>query len=131
MESLSTNLELVINKINSIKSSDKNIQKAKKQRIEFYKSYENRINSLDIDKINCHNFINEVLDCSQNILKLECFNKSKYKMIDKLEIHRYAPELNKLLFKNGKEIKTPQIDNIENAIAFIIKNQSLEQIKSI
>ena len=123
------NISIINQKINSVYSTHKFINKAKKQRLEFY--YENlaRVNSLDAQYINNYNFENEVLNLSFQLEKLNYINKSLLKNIS-IERHLYAPELNKILIFN-KEIKAPQITDISAAVKFLINNFSIESLKQI
>jgi hypothetical protein len=126
------NFELITEKINSIKNTNKFIIKAKKEKLQFYFNRIDDINNMDFNKIEKHDFKAEILSASINIKKLDYFSKYKYKFIDKLEIHEFSPELNKIYFRNmNLYIKIPNITSIETAIQYIIVNQSLEQIKSI
>ena len=126
------NFELITEKINSIKNSNKFIIKAKKEKLQFYFDRINDINNMDFNKIENHNFKAEILSASINIQKLDYFSKYKYKLISKLETHSYSPEQNKIYFRGMNSfIKVPNITSIKSAITFIIKNQSIEQIKSI
>jgi hypothetical protein len=127
-----SNLELVINLISNIKETNKNIKKAKIEKIEFYKNKTDQLNTFSSEQIIKHNFEAEILNASLTIQKLDYFQKYKYKLIEKLERHEFSPEQNKLYFRKGEIfIKVPYKNSIENAITYIIENQSLEQIKSI
>ena len=42
------------------------------------------------------------------------------KQVERLEIHRFAPELNALHFIGGNIIKTPQKTTINDAIEYIV-----------
>ena len=126
------NLELIKLKINSISknfTSSKYLEKAKKQRIEFYTNSLDMVNTLSTELIEKHNFKIEILDSIELIEKTELFFKKIYPKIDKLEIHKYSPEQNKLIFKNNSILKIPGIDTIEKACSYLISNLSLEQIQ--
>ena len=47
----------------------------------------------------------------------------KLKDVLGLEIHKYAPELNKLHLMNGEVFSTPQITEIDNAIKVFYEEQ--------
>jgi hypothetical protein len=123
------NISIINQKINSVYSAHKFINKAKKQRLAFY--YENleRVNNLDAQYINNYNFQNEVLNLSFQLEKLNYINKSLLKNIS-IERHAYAPELNKILIFN-KEIKAPQITDISAAVLFLTNNFNIESLKQI
>lgn len=123
------NISIINQKINSVYSTHKFINKAKKQRLAFY--YENleSVNNLDAQYINNYNFENEVLNLSFQLEKLNYINKSLLKHIS-LERHAYAPELNKIIIFN-KQISAPKIADINAAVLFLINNFSIELIKQI
>lgn len=131
------NLNLIIEKINALKNSKhKFFNKAKLKRIEYYKNrlinYPNSFDDLPIEKINNHDFLSEILEQSFILEKIDYFKKYKYSKIDKLEVHVYSPEQNKLLFNKSEIfISVPNCFTIQEAINYIIINQSLEQIKTI
>ena len=121
---------IVTQKINSVYSTNKFINKAKKDIIKLYKERINDLEKLNIDIIEKFDFASEVLEYMFYIEKLDYFKKHKYKKITKLEIHNYSPEQNKLHFGN-KYISVKNCFTIEKAIQFVVFNQSLEQIKTI
>lgn len=123
-------LNLVIKKINSVYSSNKFINKAKKHKIKLYKERINDLEKLNLDFIQKFDFKSEVLNFMFYLEKLEYFKKYKFKKITNLEIHNYSPEQNKLHFGN-KYITVKNCFTIEKSIEFIVLNQSLEQIKTI
>jgi len=51
------------------------------------------------------------------------------KNVEKLEVHKYAPELNKLWMKNGVTYNMHNIDTIEKACNALINTFSWENIK--
>ena len=123
---------LIAQKISSIKNSNRYIKEAKKQKISFYSDRIKDLENMEIETIEKHDFLLEIINASFTIEKLNYFSRYKYKLIDKLEKHEYSSEQNKIHFRNMKSyIKVPNITTIEKAICFIINNQSLEQIKSI
>jgi hypothetical protein len=126
------NLQLIENKINAVKENKRFIQIAKGERIKYYKENENKVDALSVETIEKHNFKLEIFEAAIKIEKLYYFEKYKYKLITGIESHAYAPELNKIYFR-GKtvEVKTPNCKSIDDAIKYIIINQSLEQIKTI
>lgn len=126
------NYNLIVTEINNIKGGNKFIKQAKKDRLLYYSNMLDNVNDLPIETVQKFNFGAEVLNISLEFEKLSYFMKYKYKHIDKLETHLYAPELNKIHFRgNLINIKTPYITTIEKAIHHVVKSQSLEQIKSI
>lgn len=129
---MQTNLELVISLISEIKATNKNIKIAKEQKIEYYKNKIDQLNTFNQEQIKAHNFKHEILNASITVKKLDYFYKHKYKKIHGLDKHEYSPEQNKLYFNKGLNyVSVPYKNDMEQAIIFIIENQSLEQIKSI
>lgn len=98
---------------------------------EVLKQYSDKLDQLNLipeDKFNNYSFLSEVLR------KCEGKEKQKYtskilKNVTKLERHSYAPELNKLHFKNTF-ISAPQKITIEDAIKHVINTSSLHQLKN-
>jgi hypothetical protein len=126
------NLQLIQTKINAIKQNTRFIKLAKAKRIEYYSDHVSELEGLHVDTIEKHNFLAEILEAALNIEKLYYFEKNKYKLISGLERHAYAPELNKIYFRNNTiEIKVPKCNTIEEAVKYIVTNQNLDQIKTI
>lgn len=127
---METNIELIKNKINTITETDKFIKKAKIQRLKFYKDNLTKVNQMQIDKINDYNFKNEIISHAYNLRKLSLTPKI-IKQIIKLEIHSFAPELNKIHFTKNRFTKIPQITTIENALTFLINTMNFEQLTEL
>jgi hypothetical protein len=126
------NFQLVQTKINSIKENTRFIKLAKSKRLEYYLEHASLVNDLSPKAIEKYNFKAEILETALNIEKLDYFKKHKYKLISGLERHAYAPELNKIYFRNNTiEIAVPKCGTIDDAIKYIVLKQNLEQIKSI
>ena len=126
------NLQLVQTKINLIKPNTGFIKLAKRKRLEYYLEHASLVNDLSPKAIEEYNFEAEILETAFNIEKLDYFKKHKYKLISGLELHAYAPELNKIHFRNSTiEIAVPKCETIDDAIKYIVVKQNLEQIKSI
>jgi hypothetical protein len=49
--------------------------------------------------------------------------------VDKLETHKFAPELNKLWLKNGSHYATKSIDDLKEATKFIFKTIAWDDLK--
>jgi len=75
---------------------------------------------------------NSVMGNLESVLKAnERFYKKAnavYKTIKCLEVHNYAPEMNKAHLKNGDIVKIPQIFSIENAANYIAKQELSKQL---
>ena len=127
---METNIELIKNKINTIKETDKFIKKAKIQRLQFYKNNLAKVDQMQIDKIKDYNFKNEIISHAYNLRKLSLTPKIM-KQIIKLELHSFAPELNKIHFTKNRFIKIPQITTIENALTFLINTMNLDQLTEL
>jgi hypothetical protein len=127
---MNSNIELIKNKINTITESDKFIKKAKIQRLQFYKDNLTKVNQMQVDKIVDYNFKNEVINHAYNLRKSSLTPKI-LKQIIKLELHAYAPEINKLHFTKNRIVKIPQITTIENALTFLINTMNFEQLTEL
>lgn len=123
------NLSIVTEKINAVYSTHKFINKAKKLRINYYSENLTLLSQLDPNFIENYNFTNEVLNFSFELEKLNYISKKLLKYIS-IERHAYAPELNKIHILN-KEIKAPQITDINAAVKFLINSFSIESLKQI
>jgi len=75
----------------------------------------------DLEHVNDYYLDNVIKDMYESYLKLNTQYKT-YKTSLKntyyLEVHRYAPELNKLHLRDGKIISVPQKTNIKDACKF-------------
>lgn len=127
---MNSNIELIKNKINTITETDKFIKKAKIQRLQFYKDNLTKVNQMQVDKIVDYNFKNEVINHAYNLRKSSLTQKI-LKQIIKLELHAYAPEINKLHFTKNRIVKIPQITTIENALTFLINTMNFEQLTQL
>jgi hypothetical protein len=126
------NLQLIQIKINSIKENTRFIKLAKDKRLEYYTENASKVLKLEIEIIEKHNFKAEILEAAIKIERMYYFEKYKYKLISGLERHAYAPELNKIYFRNNTiQISVPKCNTIDDAIKYIVINQNLEQIKTI
>ena len=124
-------LELIKKSINSANVFDTFGKKAKKQKIEYYSKRINDLNRLSIEQIEKHNFNTEIINFAYELRKFNLVDKKLYKNIVSIEGHKYAPELNKVLFNNNIEIKCNNVTNITDALTFIVKNLSMEQIENL
>ncbi len=105
-------------------------KETKKEVIDFYTKNESKLDSIKKETFNNYSFLTEVLQKCE-LKEKQSFNKKIFKKVIKLEVHRYAPELNKLHLFNNNTINTPKCTNIENAIAYVIKAFSINQLKNI
>jgi hypothetical protein len=126
------NLQLIQNKINAITQNARFIKIAKAKRLKYYTENASKVLSLENETIEKHDFKAEILEAALKIEKMYYFEKHKYKLISGLERHAYAPELNKIYFRNNSiEIAVPKCNTIDDMIKYIVINQNLEQIKTI
>lgn len=95
----------IVDRINAIKG----MNEGKKNRLDYYRTNIDKLENLNKQHLNNFNFEHEVKRID-----------IKLKRIDKLEIHAFAPELNKLHLKDGTCIK---------ASGKITINECLELIK--
>jgi hypothetical protein len=111
--------------------NNKFAKKAKQNRIKYYTENVDKLIQINIEKIQSHNFNIEVIEHAFNLEKLNYIDKKVFNKIKCIEVHKYAPELNKIIFKNNTEIKAPQVINMEQATLFLLNRLSLEQLKEI
>lgn len=116
-------LKYIINELNSIKSSNKYVSEAIKERKEFYINTIDKLENIPFETIKRYCFLSEVLRKAE-ILEKQKFYKILIDKAVKLETHQNAPELNKLHFK-GRKIDTPKATTITDAISQIITTNSL------
>jgi hypothetical protein len=120
-------LNYIIKEINNIRPFNKFISQAIQERKQFYTDTSERLENISIEKIRKHCFLSEVLEQSENLEKLNLAPKLINK-VTKLETHQNAPELNKIHFKNH-HINVPQAKTIDEAIAQIIQNNTINSLK--
>lgn len=124
---METKISLISNKINAINATDKFIKQAKKQRLQFYNDNILRLDQLSTEQINNYNFRSEVINHAYNLRKMALLPKIM-KQVIKLELHIYAPELNKLHLSKGRFIAVPQKTTIEAALSSIIDKMTFKQL---
>lgn len=124
------NLNIVIALISEVKDASRYIKKAKADKINFYKNNTSQLDSYEPEFIKRHNFKAEILHQAQELEKVEYFEKKIIKFCDGLELHKYSPEQNKLIFKGGIfATKTPHKETLADAVGYMVQAQSLEQLK--
>jgi len=97
-------LSVIIRKINAIKGN----KEAKQDRIAYYTKYAYKLEQIDKQVINDYNFKYEVEQYQKRYDEL--------KKVEKLERHAYAPELNKLWYKDGTCVSVPGKQTILEAV---------------
>jgi hypothetical protein len=123
----SQKLQFISKSISSVPGNAKHILKAKKERLQYYNENIERLINVSEEQLKNHNFTNEVLNASQMILKRNLLPKL-LKKVYRLERHAYAPEMNKLHFKNNEFVKVPQRKTIEDALTCVINTMSLDHL---
>lgn len=117
------------NEINEIENTSIFIIDAKKQCLE---NYENRLNELErikLNKVLNYDFVAEVYRKSEVLQK----TKLVQNIIDKsfqLEIHKYAPELNKLVLRNKNKISVANCVEFSHVKKKLLK-LSLSELQNI
>lgn len=124
-------LKLITQKINEVPINTAEGKKAKKEDIKYYKENQNRFSEISVDYIQNFDFSSGVLNKAYNLKKLKFFNKHLSKKVLGLNTHKYAPELNTLVFMDGSEIKMWGIFNYSEAIEKLIESSSLEELKKL
>lgn len=97
-------LNKIVERINKIKGN----KESKKDSLQYYKENKSKLEKLSKNDIDSFNFEAEVKRNQQKYREL--------KKVDKLERHAYAPELNKLWFKDGTFKKAPGCETIYKAV---------------
>ena len=123
-------LAYVLKTIEKLPIKTKNGLKAKKIKSEYYQRTE--INFEIIPEETVLNYrAAEVLNLAHELDKMDYFHKYKAEKILGLNIHKFAPELNELVFMDGSIFKTPRITEVSKAITHLIKCMSMEQLKAL
>lgn len=130
MNTTEKKLNYIISNINNVVNYSKFVKQAKKEKINYYNQNKKHLNNIDTKKIHEHNFDTEVLKLSE-LLEKKSYKNKLYKCIDKLEIHNYSPEQNKLHFLNKDYVLVSNKFKINDAIETIIKKYSISYIKNI
>lgn len=97
-------LAYIVKEINKAKV----LKVAKQNRIEYYTTNKNKLESFCLTKLKDFDFIAEVKRTNEKFKEL--------KKVERLERHMYAPELNKLWYKDGTFKNVPGILTIEKAV---------------
>jgi len=117
------------NEINEIENTSIFIIDAKKQCLE---NYENRLNELErikLNKVLNYDFVAEVYRKSEVLEKTKLIEN----IIDKskgIEVHKYAPELNKLHLINGNKINVKECFDF-SAVKKKLLKLSLNELQNI
>lgn len=124
-------LDLIISKILAVNSDHAYIEKAKNERIQRYTEQRDMLEIVSDEKIQNWNFAAEVLNLAFLLERQDYWFKRIADKIVKLERHAYAPELNTLHFKNGKQAKVSNCTTIGQASTKLINGMSIEQLRDI
>jgi hypothetical protein len=102
-------------------------KESKDKLVEFYcVTNKHKLEALSEDKIKSHDFKWEI---ETGALRLQKKSELK-KIVTKLEVHKYAPELNCLHFESGKTFKLKfGIDNMEDALTYASIHLDQKQIE--
>lgn len=125
-------LDYIIKEINKTTNFNKFTIDAKKYKINYYKNNYNKkeLKRIKLSRIKLHNFQSETLKYSETLEK-QSYKDKLLKCIEKLEIHNFAPELNKLVFINKEYILTSNKFTIKEALNKLIKNSCISTLKNI
>lgn len=115
-----SNIKLIRQLIDEQIGSDE----AKQSKIAFYEARIEQVDKLSIEQIKAHNWTYEIMHADESIKKVRALEK----LVIGLERHGYAPELNELVLKNGKRIKTAGRTSIEQAVAYVCSRNTLDEI---
>ena len=138
MDTISEKLEYINKEIKNtnlyfITDFNNHLKNAKEIKYKFYSNNRNKLKNIDSNTILKHNFQSEVLDLAEILEKKVVINKIISMHHIKIKRHRYAPELNKVLFLSEKTNKYKEIDapNVVEISKTITVRQKLENHKAI
>jgi hypothetical protein len=120
-------LGLIKQLVRAVKVRSKNATKAKNQIISYYTEHCYKLDDISFEAIEIHYWGNEVNRRIELLDKIDLVEK----YAESLERHIYAPELNKLYFKNGRHIGVRSCETIEQACFHVAYNNSLERIQKM
>ena len=123
-------LAYVLETIKKLPIKTKNGLKAKKIKSEAYKSTKYNFDTVPVETVLNYSGA-EVLNLAHGLDKVDYFHKYKAKKVLGLNTHKFAPELNELVFMDGSIFKTPRITEVSEAISFLIKCMSMDQLKAL
>ncbi len=106
------------------------IKECKRNRVKHYTDNIDKLTNIEFSKLENYSFTDEVLRHSEQLEK-KTYVSIVTDKVQKLEVHKYAPELNQLHFNNATTFKTPHTNTINEAIIFFIDNHSLKQLKHL
>ena len=106
------------------------IKKAKVQRLQFYKDNLSRVNEMQAEKIQEYSFKVEVINHAYNLRKSALLPKIM-KQVIKLEVHSFAPELNKLHFTKNRFISVAGKIDISSALNYLINTMNIDQLTEL
>lgn len=104
-----------------------------KERLKFYESHVNELENLKQERFDKFSFSNEVLSICEFMDKERRTSKILKRVVS-LERHKYAPELNKLIFcsKDGyMGVKVNGATTIDDGVKELLKSMSIEHIDNI
>lgn len=127
---METNIKLIENKIKLVPGTDNFIKKAKIQRLQYYKDNLIRVNQMQAEKINEYNFKVEIINHAYNLRKSALLPKIM-KQVIKLELHNFAPELNKIHFTKNRFISVAGKNDITSALTFLINTMNFDQLTEL
>lgn len=100
-----------------------------KNLVNYYKNNLDKLELVSEEKIKDFDFVRSVIVQSE-LAEKESFKSKILRILIKLERHIYAPEMNKIHFKNCA-VSTPQRTTINEAIDYFIYHNSLSEVTSI
>ena len=118
-----TKMDLVISLIDKVKTTNKDEEEAKEYAYKYYKKRVGEVESLDRNILSNYDFQAQVQRIAKSYGKIKKLDKATVK----LEVHKYAPELNQLHFKNGTTYKVNGNfgrDTMDKAIQYAAKVMS-------
>jgi len=132
MKTAENNIQYVLMEIKAIHHSDKifgnYIERSKKYWVDYYNKNEYRVNELEKQKIFDFDFVKQVYIYAEELHLIDRSVKLINESLEFIEVHNYAPELNKAYFKNGNKVNCPNVfDNVQ-LLEFMYKKYSAPEL---
>ena len=125
MKATENNLGYIFREIKAIHHSDKifgnYIERSKNYWVEYYIENKNRVNELEKQRIFDFDFVKQVYKYAEELHLIDRSFKLIIKSLEFIEVHNYAPELNKAYFKGGHKVNCPNVFNNVQLLDFMRK----------
>lgn len=135
MTTIREKLKFITEQFNKFKEANIfKVEECIKDRVEFYNNRAQNLDNVSSEALKAHDFKAELISTSIRKQK-EGYIDDILDRVFRLEVHTYAPELNKAQFigKEGTfvEVRIPSKTTIEDATAYIIKTMGLDELQNL